>query len=238
MKIPTQKTKTSLELGDQFITIYGQPKIGKSTFASHFPNALFAATEPGLNFLEVYQVQVSDWPNFTKLCATLARDPLHVQTLVIDTVDILYDLCEKHICSLSNVAHPSDLSYGKGFAMVKSEFKRVLAKLGTLRTKDGGKMGVVLVSHTRVVEEETRTGTNKTFAMNLANGPRIIVEGMSDLLLFADVEPDGSRVLRTKPSAKWVAGDRTGRLPETLSLDYGKFVATFRNPEKKEKKNG
>ena len=31
------------------------------------------------------------------------------------------------------------------------------------------------------------------------------------------------RVIRTKPSLYYEAGDRTGRLPETLELDFGKF---------------
>ena len=232
ISIPTERTKKALGLGDQVITLYGQPKIGKSTFAGQFPNALFAATEPGLNFLEVYQVPVGNWADFTKLCAVLARDPLHVETLVVDTIDILYDLCEKHVCGLAGIAHPSDASYGKGCSMVKSEFKRVLSKLGTLRTRDGGKMGLGIISHTRVVEEETRPGTNKTFAMNLSNSPRIVVESMSDLLLFADVEPDGTRVLRTKPSTKWVAGDRTGKLPETLPLNYDALSSAFSGTKK------
>ena len=35
------------------------------------------------------------------------------------------------------------------------------------------------------------------------------------------------RVLRTKPSPTFEAGDRTGRLPEAIDLDYAKFVAAF-----------
>ncbi|HIB01300.1 MAG TPA: hypothetical protein EYO31_05310, partial [Phycisphaerales bacterium] len=181
---------------------------------------------------------VKDWAEFTKLCAILAKDPLHVETLVIDTVDLLYDHCEKHICALNGIEHPSDASYGKGFSMVKGEFKRVLAKIGTLRTKNGGKMGLVIVSHSRIIEEETRTGMQRSYAMNLSNSPRIVVESMSDLILFADTEPDGTRVLRTKPSNKWVAGDRTGVLPATLPLDYSQLVAAFAGAEKETKKNG
>jgi hypothetical protein len=35
------------------------------------------------------------------------------------------------------------------------------------------------------------------------------------------------RVIRTKPSLYYEAGDRTGRLPETLDLDFSKFYAAF-----------
>ncbi len=35
------------------------------------------------------------------------------------------------------------------------------------------------------------------------------------------------RVLRTKPHPTYEAGDRTGRLPELLPLDYSAFNAAF-----------
>lgn len=227
--IPTEKTKKAQALGDQVITLYGMPKIGKSTFASQFPNALFAATEPGLNHIEVYQVPVNGWTDFTKLCAVLASKPLQVETLVIDTVDILYEQCKAHVCGLAGIQHPSDLTYGKGFSMVNSEFRRVLAKLGTLRTANDGKMGLVLISHAREIEEDTRTGKRMRWSPSLPGSARNIVESMSDLLLFADVDGDSSRVLRTKPSPRWVAGDRTGKLPETMPLSYDALSSAFNN---------
>jgi hypothetical protein len=35
------------------------------------------------------------------------------------------------------------------------------------------------------------------------------------------------RVMRTKPSPYFEAGDRTGRLPETIELDFDAFLAAF-----------
>ena len=35
------------------------------------------------------------------------------------------------------------------------------------------------------------------------------------------------RVIRTKPHPTYEAGDRTGRLPEVLPLDYDAFVQAF-----------
>ena len=229
LAIPTEKTKVTAMLGDQVIIIYGAPKIGKSTFASQFPNALFVATEPGLSHLEVYQVPVTGWVQFKHLCGIVAKDPLHIETLVIDTIDILYLQCFDAVCKEAGVEHPSDESHGKVWSMVSSEFRRVLARLSLLRTKYGKKMGLVMVSHVRIVDEESRTGTKRSYAMNLSNSPRIIVTSMSDLYLFADVADDGSRVLRTKGTKGWAAGDRTGMLPETMPLSYDALSAAFSN---------
>ncbi len=38
------------------------------------------------------------------------------------------------------------------------------------------------------------------------------------------------RVLRTKPHPTYEAGDRTGRLPEIVPLDYDAFVSAFNLP--------
>jgi hypothetical protein len=58
---------------------------------------------------------------------------------------------------------------------------------------------------------------------------------MVDQVLFCDLEmataEDGAesvkRVIRTKPSLYYEAGDRTGRLPETLDLDFRRFFEAF-----------
>lgn len=55
------------------------------------------------------------------------------------------------------------------------------------------------------------------------------------LILYCDIEmvpaeggqPHARRVIRTKPTLVYEAGDRTGRLPELLDLDYAKFIEAF-----------
>ena len=49
-----------------------------------------------------------------------------------------------------------------------------------------------------------------------------IVLAMEDIILFCDWDAQ-ERVLRTKPSASFDAGDRTMELPPTISLDYPIF---------------
>ena len=52
MPLPTAKTPPKRSLSDVSILLYGPSKIGKSTFASQAPDAIFLATEPGLNALD------------------------------------------------------------------------------------------------------------------------------------------------------------------------------------------
>ena len=82
---------------------------------------------------------------------------------------------------------------------------------------------------------DSRTGKYMRVVPTLPDKARKIVLGMADMVLFCDLEAIAGekgeqsmrRVIRTKPSLYYEAGDRTGRLPETLDLDFGKFKESY-----------
>jgi len=226
MQLPTEKTPPKTDLRDMNLLVYGPPKIGKSTFCSHADGALFLATEAGLNHLDVFQSPIGSWEEMTEALSQIAAGQHKFRTIVIDTVDNAYRFCEEYICRKLKIDHPADATFGKGWGSVNSEFTRVLTKLGSLP------YGLILVSHAREKEVTTRTGTINRIGPTLPEGARKIVTGFADCILFFDVETvpnaDGKttyrRVIRTKPTTHYEAGDRTGRLPETLPLDYRAVV--------------
>ncbi|MEN6356687.1 MAG: AAA family ATPase [Armatimonadota bacterium] len=83
--------------------------------------------------------------------------------------------------------------------------------------------------------QPTRTGKYTKTVPTLPDKARKIVLGLVDMVLYCDIEttagPDGKmtarRVKRTKPSLNYEAGDRTGRLPDVIDLDYTKFIEAF-----------
>ena len=85
--LPTQKTAPKAQLSDYTVLLYGASKAGKTTFCSHAPEALFLATEPGLNALEAYQVPITCWEDLTTACAEIAEGKHQFKTIIIDTVD-------------------------------------------------------------------------------------------------------------------------------------------------------
>jgi hypothetical protein len=227
--LPTQKTPPKPNLNDLTILVYGKNKYGKSTWCSQADSALFLATEPGLNHLEVYQQPIASWDELLVAAKELAEGNHAFRTVVIDTVDNAYRMCAEHICQKFKIEHESDLEYGKGYALVNGEFHRVLNKLALLP------YGLFLVSHSQDKEIETRTGKILRTVPTLPDKARKLVLGLVDMILFCDLEPttdsDGKpayrRVLRAKPSTLYDAGDRTGRLPEVIDLDFAAFVTAF-----------
>lgn len=230
--LPTEKTPPKIRHSDLTVLIYGPGKIGKSTWCSMADGALFLATEPGLNSLEVYQAPITSWEKLLAACAEIAEGKHAFQTIILDTVDNAYRMCAEHVCKRAGVEHESDLEYGKGYALINNEFQRVLTKLAQLP------YGLFLVSHSQEKEIETRTGKHTRIVPTLPDKARKIVLGFVDIILFCDVElvqsGDGQtatrRVIRTKPHANYEAGDRTGRLPEVLELDYAQFAKACATP--------
>jgi len=223
--LPTAKTQPKPDLADLTVLVYGQTKVGKSTFCSHSEGALFLATEPGLNALDVYQAPIQSWQDLLNGCAEIEKGGHPFRTVIIDTIDNAYKFCTDYILKKHDIDHESDLGYGKGYALINNEFQRVLTKLAFLPC------GLFLISHAKEIEIETRTGKYTRTVPTLPDKARKIVLGMVDMILYFDLE-DGEdkttrRLIRTKPSKYYEAGDRTGRLPETLDLDFRRFLDAY-----------
>jgi hypothetical protein len=227
--LPNQKTPAKEGPDEVSALLFGRSKIGKSEFCSQAPGALFLATEPGLNHLEVYQVPVRSWEELISACREIAEGKHTFRTIVIDTIDNAYRFCVDHVLRKLSIDHESEAAYGKAYALINSEFHRVLTRLAHLP------YGLFLISHSQEREVETRTGKLTRIVPTLPERARQVVLALVDLILFADIEntvgADGKRivrrVLRTKPTPHYEAGDRTGRLPDVLDLNYLAFAHAF-----------
>jgi hypothetical protein len=227
--LPTEPTPRKTDLSQSTILVFGDVKIGKTEFSSHFPDSIFLAAEAGQGGIECYRVAIDSWPTFLAACGELAQGSHRFRTVIVDTVDALWQLCQRHICEQNKIQHEADMPYGKGYSLVLNEFQRVIGKLSHLG------MGVVLISHADREEIQGRTGTYHKAVPSLKDKVRKFLLGLCDLVLYCDTEtapgPDGKpvtrRVLRTKPSQHWESGDRTGLLPETLPLNFDAFRAAF-----------
>lgn len=224
LTLPNATTPPKQRLEDYVIFLYGPPKIGKSTWASQMDQPLFLATESGLRALEVHQVPIDTWTSFLTAAKLIADGKHQFKTIVIDTIDNLYALCAHHIYRQHGIAHQSDLDWGKGWDLVSDEFMRALTKLSLQP------YGLVMLSHSEDREIKTRTHTLTKTVPTLPKRARNIALRMADMVLLADIAetPDGpARVVRTAPSERYEAGDRTGRLPDTLPLSFAAFNKYF-----------
>ncbi len=207
MTLPTAKTKPTTDLAKQSILLYGVPKLGKSSFASQFPEAMFFECEPGLNHLEVFKVPTYSWEAFLEACKLLAKGDHNFKTLVIDTVDNAFKMCSDYVCAKHGIEYEGDMGHGKGWALVKNEWHRVLTRLASLP------YGLILISHAVDKTIETRTGEYTKTTPSLPDRARNVVLGLVDIILYGDSisrkDAAGNlvvdRVLRTKPHPTYEA---------------------------------
>lgn len=230
MALPTKKSSPKSKMEEYSILLYGSPKIGKTTFCSQFDEPLFILTEAGTNALSVYEQRVNSWDEFKTtlgdIKSAIKAGTLVQKTIVIDTFDNLCGLCTDYVMKKNGITHPSELPFGKGYELCKQEMQLALNFLSLLPT------GLVFTSHEKIEEMKTRTSIYNKALPSASSLYRKIVLGMSDLILYAhtvqvvDKETRVAkevRVLETKASENWEAGDRTGQLPPSLEFGYIPF---------------
>src|SRR5690554_2415696 len=225
----------SRDLSQKIVLIYGREKVGKTTIATKFPKNILLAFEKGYNALSgVYAQNIHKWSDFKKVLRQLQNSQVkeRFSTVIIDTVDIAYDLCEKFICQREGVDNIGDIPYGAGYRMVKKEFDDALRSIPMMD------YGLVMISHAQestFTDEEGKEYTRTT--TTLSNQAKKVVHPMADIIGYAKaVEHEGeSKVaLFLRATPQFDAGSRFKYVPNVIPLNYDALVNAIADAIEKE----
>ena len=104
------------------VVIYGPEGIGKSTFASQFPDPVFIDTEGSTNSMDVARLpKPTSWQMLLEEIQYVKSHPDVCRTLVIDTIDWAESMCIQSICDQHKKSGIEDFGYGNGYVYVKEE---------------------------------------------------------------------------------------------------------------------
>jgi hypothetical protein len=209
---------------------YGEPKSGKTTISSKFPGALLLAFEKGYNAIAgVMAKPMNSWGDFKKVLVEL-KDPEVkeiFQTVVIDTADIAYALCEKYICSRESDAKNtyeqiSDLPFGKGYKLAQQEFDECLRKILQMD------YGLILISHSvdKTFKDESGVEYNQIIP-TLDNKARLVCERTCDIIGYSrqiQTEEGLKTKLFMRGTPRFVAGSRFRFTPDYIDFNYESLV--------------
>jgi hypothetical protein len=215
------------------VVVYGPEGIGKSTFASQFPDPLFIDTEGSTADLDVARLpDPKTWDELKDEIVYVRDHPDICRTLVIDTADWAERLCSRFILRKHQVDGIEDFGYGKGYIYLAEEFNRFLRTLNTVSAKG---IHVVLTAHAqmRKFERPDESGAYDRWEMKLEKKNAQMVKEWSTMLLFADYNvivikdektkkakaPGGERIMHTQHHACWDAKNRKG-MPPTLPFTF------------------
>lgn len=69
-------------------------------------------------------------------------------TVSLDTVGIMWDMCEQYICAQNSVSILADIAWGKGYSLCKKEFESCLRKITMLG------YGLIIIAHVEIRKEK------------------------------------------------------------------------------------
>ena len=205
----------NLALEDQTILLYGREKIGKSTLAASFDKPIFLEFEAGLRNISCDKISCPTWKHATGAVDLLRREDHGYLVVVVDTVGRAWDRCRADVLAKNGWSHEQEGGYGRGYDAIRDEFRNWFDALVNLG------LGVVLIAHDQSEEITKPTKVVSYTSAKLDKRCRSIIVPEVEMVLFADTETtkDGTtRVLRTKRTEYFEAGDRSGRLPESIPL--------------------
>ncbi len=223
--------------GPQKVVVYGPEGIGKSTFASYFPNPVFIDTEGSTKHMDVARTpKPTSWTMLMQQIQYYKQNPNDFDTLVIDTADWSERLCISHICSKSQKSGIEDFGYGKGYTYLEEEFGRFLNSLEEVI--EAG-MNVVITAHAwmRKFEQPDEMGGYDRWELKLEKKTAPLLKEWADTVLFANYKTyvinvdgqgvqkgknkgqGGARVMYTTHHPCWDSKNRWG-LASELPFNY------------------
>ena len=169
--------------------VYGPEGVGKTTFASAWPGAVFIDVEGGSNHYDVARMpRPETWNQLLEIINACAEFP-EIGTVIVDTADAAEALCMRHILYEKKWKSIEDAGYGKGYTYLQEEFGKLLHSLDGC--VNAGK-NALIVAHAQIrkFEQPDELGAYDRWELKLQKKDAPLVKEWSDLLLFANYKTD------------------------------------------------
>lgn len=220
-----EPNQVSADLNGKIVTFFGAYKSGKTFNACKFPNPILLATEKGYGAIPgIHAVPINRWYDLKSAVRQLGNEAVKskYQTVIIDTVDLAYNLCEKYVCETEGVDKISDVAWGGGYKILREEFHDLLKEIALLN------YGLVLISHSFDKTITREDGTQYTRVVSTLNDKaKDIVFGMSDILGYArtmTTESGNKIYLFLRETPQFEAGARWEYVPDKIEFTYENLV--------------
>lgn len=235
-----EKNVISRDLKGKYVLLYGKPKSGKTTAACSFPDAVLLAFEKGYNAIgNVYPFDINKWSDFKMALRDLedSRAKERFKTVIIDTVSICWEMCEKFICQQNGVQKISDIPWGAGYTSCKKEFETSIRRITQLG------YGVVLIAHSASRVEKTADGSDiEIISPDLPKRASEVCNGIVDIIGYIGnewVNGERKRWLYTRETPTLFAGSRFKYMPDKIPFGYDELVNAIADAiEMAEKRDG
>lgn len=226
------EVQETLQIEPMKVLIYGVEGIGKTTFASKFPDPIFIDTEGSTGFINARKLpNPTSWTMLLDELEDIKSDP-RGKTLIIDTLDWAERLAKKYLMDKNKWAAIDSTNYGSRYVALSDEIGKLLNKLTEI--KDVG-INVVLTAHAETKKHELpdEMGQYDKYTLKLEKRDAGLAKEWADMILFFNYKTTiisdsksnskkatgGQRVMYTTHKPAWDAKNRLG-LPDELPIDF------------------
>lgn len=229
-KLVTKKQKAKTNVDGTIVLVYGDKKVGKSTWASRADKPLFLDCEQGLRTVADEDGNVPDhisidsWQKMVEVTKQLLKDHGDYETIVVDGMGELTSYLIEDTLRTNNALHMNDgvLGYGNGKNLILREFRYWFQQLRRLDCT------IILTAHDRLSDAENN-GVKFDKRIPLFDATKLGVEVWDavkpaiNMVLYANKvhTKDGvQHQMTAKGTQALEAGSPFAQLPDVMLFDY------------------
>jgi len=166
------------------VFLHGVEGIGKTTFASGAPNAVFVGPEDGGGDLDIARITVTTWEELLGAVSALTNDPHTFATVVFDTADFIERMCHAFVGKGKSI---ESFGFGKGYKMAAEEQVKLIQSLDALRAKR--RVSIIALAHTGIVKFDDPTESSyDRYQPRMHKESAGLWTGWADVVLFANYD--------------------------------------------------
>lgn len=243
-----QPSVISRDLSGKSFLIYGTRKSGKTSNAVKFPKPIVLGFEKGWNMLSgVIGQPINKWSEALTVKKQLLKDAKDVEegkktetafkTVVADTADLAYLMCEQHILDKEAVEYLDETESKRGYKAVKKEFNMFFQDI----VKAGYTLVVIAHSETKQIKENGEK-YERTQPLVEKRGFEVLA-GLVDVIGFAsnEIDENGNNImtLTLRGNQFLEAGTRNKYMSEKIPFTYEALLKDMQQAiDKLEKEDG
>ena len=202
---------------DLNMLVFGLQKTGKTSFYSGDEECVTAACEPGSDFIASRPVNIDSFKTFGEVLKEISMEPFKYSGLVIDTVDVLYDLCFDYVCELEGVKYPPRNDFGKVFNRIKKKWES-----GIIFAMNQVPVRFITHAETQPIKIKKGSGIveeTERVIQRFHGRKSKFLDATVNCVGYMDTTFSGRRTISFAQNAYVAAGDRTGILEKLGTIE-------------------
>jgi hypothetical protein len=228
-----QPNKVSRDLSGYITYIYGPGGAGKTTFGASCKDSLLLAFEIGYKAIPGVRAQaIQTWGEVKQVLRELKKPEVKntFKTIVVDTVDIASQLCEKYMCSQLGIENIGDGGWTtNGWAKAKKEWEQTWRAF----TMEG--YAVVFISHSKDKVFKRKDGSEyNQIVPSCPTAYEEIIKNMVDLMGYIDVNNGERKLVLRSADDSIDCKSRFKMIAPVITFGYNELVEALNEAIDKE----